>query len=252
MYYNEYDKNPTKDILMKRKKKKLRKRLILLFLICAIIMVIVLLSGQYLKVKSISIEGNTITNYEDIIKNISIDKQSYYFFINKNKLSKEIISIPTIEKASVDIDLLGNVLIHVDESQPEIYTYIKNKVYVGNEKGEVYEEKNKERIEELYGLPKVTGLSLELFTTLAKQYPNIQSIIKNDISDIVYKPLPQDKTRIQMLLQDYNIIDIRIEDIDQWLTDRKTFDLEAQKMTYPKGHMIYNFYVDKYYFKERD
>ena len=71
----------------------------------------------------------------------------------------------------------------------------------------------------MYGLPKVTGLSLELFTTLAKQYPNIQSIIKNDISDIVYKPLPQDKTRIQMLLQDYNIIDIRIEDIDS-MVDR--------------------------------
>ena len=87
-------------------------------------MVIVLLSGQYLKVKSISIEGNTITNYEDIIKNISIDKQSYYFFINKNKLSKEIISIPTIEKASVDIDLLGNVLIHVDESVTrDLYIY---------------------------------------------------------------------------------------------------------------------------------
>ena len=249
MYYNEYDDSPTDRLLKQRKKRKLKTRVKIIIGIICMIIVIILVAGNTFRIKSIHITGEYSYNQEEVLDHISISKKSYYPFLNTSKIEKEIKEILTVETVKVTCDLLGHVNINLKETYPIAYSKINNKIYVINNIGKIYEETDKTRQNELQSLPFVDKFtSTELLEDFAKEYKNVQDVIKNEVSDIILDPQPGDQTRLKMILLDNNIIDIRIEDISTWLSDKNKFDLNAWKTEHPEGYMTFSFYKNYLYY----
>lgn len=248
MYYNEYDENQTKKLLKQRKKKKLKKRFKIVLVLLCLIGIIILLSGDYLKVKSIKITGQYSYDQKEVLNHLSIDNKTYYLLIDKKKIEKELKNIPTIESAKVHCDIFGHVKLELQETYPIAYAKVNNKIYGINNIGKIYEENDKTRQNELKSLPFVDKFtSTDLLSKFASEYKNVQDVIKNEVSDIILDPQPGDDTRLKMMLLDNNIIDIRIEDISRWLSDKNKFDWNAYKTEHPDGNMTFNFYKNYVY-----
>ena len=69
------------------------------------------------------------------------------------KVIKEIKQLPTIKKASIDIDLIGNVVIGVEEATPIAYASLNNKIYAINDIGRIVEVRQSKQRDGLKVLP---------------------------------------------------------------------------------------------------
>lgn len=229
-YYNEHDESQVKKILKTKKKKRLKRRIkILLFLIVFVCIGSYFLS-DYSKVKSITVVGNQEVSETDIVENISVDKNSFYLFVNTDHLEKEIKSLPLIKKAKVSKDLLGNIKVEIEEAEKVAYCIIDKITYVIDELGAVVETTDKDVIASLQATPRMTGFKdLKFLEKFAKEYVRLPELIKSQTSDIVYSPLTADETRMKFLMDDGKILYLRVEDMVEQLNK---FDYEANKTAY--------------------
>lgn len=245
-YYNEHDENQVKKILKSKKKKRLKRRMKIL---C--VFIILALIGYYLmsdlsKVKSIEVKGNVEVKTEDIIKQSSLTKESCYMFVNKSQIADKIKSMGMIKKIDVSVDLIGHVVIEVEEAKKVAYCEIGKKTYVIDEMGNVNETKDKALIASLQSCPRFLGFKDEKFLKeFAKEYVQVQSLIRNQTSDIVHDPKKADETRMKFIMDNGKILYVRVEDMVKQLN---SFDYEAN-IVQDKKNCTFSFegkYVYKY------
>ena len=216
-YYNEHDENQVKKILKTKKKKKLKKRLKFFLYMILIVLIGAFFLSDYSKVKSIHIEGNKDIASNEILNSISIDKDTYFFLVNKDKIAEEVKAIGMIKKAVVHVDLVGNVTIDVEEAEKVAYCEMGSSTYVIDELGGVSLTEDQEVIKELHSTPCIMQFEdIELLKTFAKEYVNIPGFIKTQTSDILYEPKSNDTTRLKFIMDNGKILYLRIEDmVDQ-------------------------------------
>lgn len=224
-YYNEHDENQVNKILKTKKKKKLKRRFKVIFVLLILILIGLFFMSDYSKIKSIQVFGNEEVKTEDVLKNISIDKQSIFLFVNPSRVEEEVKQVNLIKKVNVSRDFFGHVKIEVEEADKVAYSVINNMTYVIDEMGNVTETKDKKIIQSLQACPKITQFKdLKLLKEFAVQYIKIPELIKNQTSDIVYDPKKMDETRLKFIMDNGKILYLRIEDMASQL---KSFDYEA-------------------------
>ena len=229
MSYNEYNENPVQKTYKQRKKKKLKRKVKVIISLFIFIMITMFLISDYPRVKSIKIEGVHQTPQQEILKHISIKPSSYYFFINKEKVIKEIKQLPTITKASIDIDLIGNVVIGVEEATPIAYASLNNKIYAINDIGRIVEVRQSKQRDELKVLPYIQNFqSKTMLEEFARGFYKVPTLMQNEMSDIILEPQAADPTRLKCLMKDNKVVYVRVEDVATKLNTHQ-FSYEALK-----------------------
>ena len=127
-----------------------------------------------------------------------------------------------IKKATVKKDLLGNVKITVQENNALLYSYIDNILYIVDEDGVMEKDTKQEKLSYVQRYPQAINFD-------EKQLP---SVIKNQISSIVFEPNDKDQTKCKLELDDGKIFYVRIEDMARQLTSTNYY-LVTQK--YPEN-----------------
>lgn len=240
-YYNEHDENQVKKILKNKKKKKLKRRLKIFLVIVVIGLVTAFFLSDYSKVKSVRVEGNKDITSKEILKNIFVNKDTFFFMVNKDKITKEVMDLGMIKKAAVSVDLIGNVTIYIEEAEKVAYCEIGNDTYVIDELGGVSITEDQKIIQELHSCPRILKFEdIELLETFAKEYIHIPDLIKTQTSDILYSPKDTDPSRLKFIMDNGKILYLRIEDmVDQLnridyeafmtgFSDRCTFSFEGE------------------------
>ena len=246
-YYNEHDENQVNKILKAKKKKRLKKRIKILLFLVLIALITAFFVSDASKVKSIHIVGNQDIKDSEILDCITIDEDTIYLFIDKKAISQQIKDIGMIKKASVSVDLLGNIKIDIEEALKVAYSEVDQTIYVIDELGGIRETDDASIIESLLSCPRITGFEdIELLKTFAKEYVNIPELIKNQTSDIIYSPKKSDETRLEFIMDNGKIFYLRIEDMVEQL---ERIDYEAF-MTGYSDRCVFSF-EGKYIYTEK-
>ncbi|MDO5811571.1 MAG: FtsQ-type POTRA domain-containing protein [Bacillota bacterium] len=231
--YNEHDINQVKNMQKKIKKKKQKRRRCFVLVVLIIIACIVFMTGSASKVKKISISGCHLTNQESIIENISIkSKETYFFKVNCNQIEKEINQMLFVKKATVKKDLFGNVKITIQENNAMLYSYIDNVLYLVDEDGVMEKDEKHEKLSYVQRYPQAMNFDEKHLKQFIKEYKQLPSVIKNQISSIVFEPNDKDQTKCKLELDDGKIFYVRIEDMARQLTSTNYY-LVIQK--YPEN-----------------
>lgn len=232
MTYDDYIENPVHKTLKQRKKKKLKKKVKIFFFLVILSLIIVFFCSNLSKVKSIRIDGVESIEKKDITSIISVDKNFYYFLIDKDKVKQEVLKNPSVKSVKIQVDLIGNVTISIDEALPIAYALVGTTYYEINDVGHIVEVKEQERLNNLKTLSYVTGFTdLEMLKDFANGFKDVPSLMQNEMSDIILEPQPADPTRLKCLLNDNKILYVRIEDLATRLNDDQ-FSYEAYKTEY--------------------
>lgn len=148
---------------------------------------------------------------------------------------------PQVKDVKIDIGLLGDIDISVTEAKPIALFLFDNKYYVCSEIGKVYVVKQK-----IKTIPQCLGFkTLNMFKNFSKEYCQINSLIRNDVSDIIYFDKEKDPLFIKMILVDHNEIWVRINEMREKLN---SFDYNAYKTKYKGYYFSFEgqyLYVDK-------
>lgn len=229
-YYNEHDENQAIKILKTKKKKKLKRRFKVLLYLMVFVCIGAYFVSDYSKVKSIVVTGNHEVKTADILKKISVNKSSYYLFVNTGKIEDEVKTVPLIKKAYVSKDWLGHVKIEVEEAQKVAYCIIDKTTYVIDELGNVSLTADQSIIASLQATPQLTGFKdLKFLKQFAKEYVKIPELIKSQTSYIIYSPIKADTSRLKFLMDNGKILYLRVESMVEQLSK---FDYEAFMTAY--------------------
>lgn len=231
--YNEHDVNQVLSMRKKIKKKKQKRRRCFVLAILIIIACIVFMTGSASKVKKISVSGCHLTNQENIIEHISIkSKETYFFKVNCSQVEKEIEQMLFVKKATVKKDLLGNIKISVQENNAMLYSYIDNVLYLIDEDGVIEKDEKQEKLSYVQRFPQAMNFDESHLKQFVKEYKKLPSVIKNQISSIVFEPNDKDQTKCKLELDSGKIFYVRIENMAQQLTSTNYY-LVIQK--YPEN-----------------
>lgn len=231
--YNEHDESQVMNMRKKIKKKKQKRRRCFVIVILLIIIFIVFMTGNASKVKKISISGCNLTNQENIIEHISIkSKKTYFFKVSNSLVEKEIEEMLFVKKATVKKDLLGNVKISIQENNAMLYSYIDNVLYIVDEDGTLGKDEKQEKLSYVQRYPQAMNFDESHLKQFVKEYKKLPSVIKNQISSIVFEPDDKDQTKCKLELDDGKIFYVRIEDMARQLTSTNYY-LVIQK--YPEN-----------------
>lgn len=231
--YNEHDVNQVLSMRKKIKKKKQKRRRCFVLAILIIIACIVFMTGSASKVKKISVSGCHLTNQENIIEHISIkSKETYFFKVNCSQVEKEIEQMLFVKKATVKKDLLGNIKISVQENNAMLYSYIDNVLYLIDEDGVIEKDEKQEKLSYVQRYPQAMNFDESHLKQYVKEYKKLPSVIKNQISSIVFEPNDKDQTKCKLELDSGKIFYVRIENMAQQLTSTNYY-LVIQK--YPEN-----------------
>ena len=155
-------------------------------------------------------------------------KETYFFKVNKNQVKKEIEQMLFIKKATVKKDLLGNVKITVQENNALLYSYIDNILYIVDEDGVMEKDTKQEKLSYVQRYPQAINFDEKHLKQFIKEYKQLPSVIKNQISSIVFEPNDKDQTKCKLELDDGKIFYVRIEDMARQLTSTNYY-LVTQK-----------------------
>lgn len=229
-YYNEHDESQVHKIYKKNKKKKLKRRFKFLLVLMVIVLIGSYFLSDYSKIQSIRVVGNEEVSTDDILKHISVSKQTIALFVNSSKIEDAIKELPLIKKASVTKDFFGHLKIEIEEADKVAYCVIDNKTYVIDELGNVIETEDQKVIQSLHSCPQLSEFkSLEFLETFAKEYVQIPELIKNQTSDIIYSPKTSDESRMKFIMINGKVLYLRVEDMVDQLS---RFDYEAFMTAY--------------------
>lgn len=231
--YNEHDVNQVLNMRKKIKKKKQKRRRCFVLAILIIIACIVFMTGSASKVKKISVSGCHLTNQENIIEHISIkSKETYFFKVNCSQVEKEIEQMLFVKKATVKKDVLGNIKISVQENNAMLYSYIDNVLYLIDEDGVIEKDEKQEKLSYVQRYPQAMNFDESHLKHFVKEYKKLPSVIKNQISSIVFEPNDKDQAKCKLELDSGKIFYVRIENMARQLTSTNYY-LIIQK--YPEN-----------------
>ena len=118
-----------------------------------------------------------------------------------------------IKKVTLKKDLLGNVKITVQENNALLYSYIDNILYIVDEDGVMEKDTKQEKLSYVQRYPQAINFDEKHLKQFIKEYKQLPSVIKNQISSIVFEPNDKDQTKCKLELDDGKIFYVRIEDM---------------------------------------
>lgn len=217
--YNEHDENQVLTIRRKLKNKKKKRRRRFVAGVIVIILIVCFLMSDLSRVKSIDVEGCQRLDKSFIIKNISIKtKETFFFNIDCNELEDEIENMVFVEKANVSKSLLGDIKITIEEDEPVTYCYIDDKLYVVDQKGNIQVDEDQRWLSYVQRTPQSMNFDLDNFKKFVKEYIQIPSDVRNQISSLIFEPDEKDTTKCKFELDDGKIFYVRIENMAKQLT----------------------------------
>ena len=173
----------------KKVKIKLNKKGLIVILLILYLLIMVFYYGFNLPVKLIVVSGNTNISDEQIIKASKLNKDSKLFRINKKRISKYICEIPEIESVKIKKNILGKVVIYVNELSILYYKETTSMYILEN--GEPI------NIEQVLGIPTlVNDVPKDNEEILVKKMSTINKDKLKRISEIEYSPDIKDNTII--------------------------------------------------------
>ncbi len=247
--YNEHDVNQVRRIFNVRRKNKVKKRVKVAIVVFCFVIVGLYLYSDLSKVKTITVEGNSVVKTKQILDVIAIDNNDFHFLVNTKKIKNSIKELPLIKKVSVKKTFFGDIKIDIEEADKIAYGIINKKIYLIDELGKVSYTDDKEVINDLKFTPQFVGFkSLDFLKTFAKEYLKIPDLVKNQTSDIIYEPEKSDTTRLKFIMINGKIMYLRVEDMAQQLN---SIDYEAM-MTEYKDRCVFSFEGKHIYTQECD
>lgn len=236
--YNEHDVNQVQYIRKKIKKKKKKRRQRFVLIVVLIILAMCFFYSDLSKVQSVKVTGCQRVDENFIIDNVSVKAHETYFFnVDKNKLKKEVEKMLFVKKATISKSLFVNVTISIEEDEPISYCYINNILYVVDQKGNMEEDKEQKWLSYVQRTPQAMNFDLENYQKFVKEYVKLPSVVRNQISSIIFEPNEKDKTKCRFELDDGKVFYIRIENMAKQLTSSNYY-LVVQK--YP-NYKYYDF-----------
>lgn len=247
-YYHIYDSDPRKTYLLKKRQRRRKKRIILLSLFLVLCLITSFFISDLSKVKTIKIKGNSVISDYLIIQRSQIKTlKTNYLFLNTKSVKKELETMGLVRKASVKKDLIGNVLITVEEAEIIAVCQLKKQTYIIDELGNVVKIGTNYKVKNTNGLPKLFNFDkLSVVKAFAKAYIKVPTIIKNAVSDVIFNPLRAYPNRVRLIMDNNKEIHINIEDMEQRL---KHFDYAAYLTEY-KDDCIFSFEGGNIYIKK--
>lgn len=236
--YNEHDVNQVLTMRKKLKKKKRKRRRIALLIILLILLLLGFIFSPASKVKKITVKGCTLVDKEEIIDNLSIKvNQDYFFKVSSKELKEEVKKHIFVEEASINKDIIGNITITIEENNAILYAYLDNILYIVDEDGVYEEDINQKLLSYVQRYPQAINFNKDNFKMLVKQYYQLPSVVKNQISSIVFEPDEKDQDKCKLEMDDGKIFYVRMEKMAEQLTSTNYY-LVIQK--YP-NYKYYNF-----------
>lgn len=232
--YNEHDINQVQYMRKKIKEKKKRRRQRVVLVLVLIVLLICFFCSDLSKVQTVKVTGLQRLDDNTIIDNISVKAHETYFFnVDRKQLKKEVESMLFVKSAKISQSLFVNVTISIEEDEPVTYCYINNLLYIVDQKGNIKEDKEQKWLSYAQRTPQSMNFDLENFKKFIKEYVKIPSVVKNQISSIIFEPDEKDKTKCKFELDDGKIFYVRIENMAKQLTSSNYY-LVVQK--YPNYH----------------
>lgn len=232
--YNEHDINQVQYMRKKIKKKKKRRRQRFVLVLILIALLIIFFYSDLSKVQTVKVTGCQRLDDNFITDNISVKAHETYFFsVDQKQLKKEVESMLFVKSAKISQSLLVNVTISIEEDEPETYCYIDNLLYVVDQKGNIAEDKEQKWLSYVQRTPQSMNFDLKNFKKFIKEYVEIPSVVKNQISSIIFEPTEKDQTKCKLELDDGKVFYVRIENMAKQLTSSNYY-LVVQK--YPNYH----------------
>jgi cell division protein FtsQ len=107
-------------------------------------------------VTDVKVEGNSRRSAQQIIKRAGLDLGKNIFQVDEEALAGAILADPWIESAEVKVELPNAVRVKVSEREPRALATIGSKLYLVDQKGQVFKELAEA---DPHDLPVVTGVS---------------------------------------------------------------------------------------------
>ena len=201
---------------MKKNKVKLKinKKGLLVILLTLYLVIMCFYYCLTLKIKNITIIGNDQVSEEEIIASSKLDYNVKVINVKKKKVENNIENISLIKEASVDVGLLGNIVITIEEQNILFYNSF-NKKYVLENKKEV------DKVSSDLGIPVLINyVPNDIYKNLIKKMSKIDISIIRLISEIEYSPdikndVTIDENRFLLRMNDENYVYINLANFDK-------------------------------------
>lgn len=231
--YNEHDVNQVLTMRKKLKKKKQKRRRIAMLIILLSLLFLGFIFSPASKVKKVTVKGCSLVDEESLIDNLSVKvNQDYFFKVSNSKLKKEVEKHIFVKNASIKKDIIGNITITIEENNAILYTYLDNILYIVDEDGIYEEDINQKLLSYVQRYPQAINFNKDNFKLLVKQYHKLPSVIKNQISSIIFEPDEKDQDKCKLEMDDGKIFYVRMDKMAEQLTSTNYY-LVIQK--YPNN-----------------
>lgn len=184
----------------KRKRKTNRRLIFLISVFFLLILFVVYFQSPLSHVNKISIEGNHSIVKETIIKKSGISSKTNIWNVDKEKVVKDISSLPEVKKATVKILFPNNIIIHIKEHAKIAYIADDKKLLPVLESGSVI--KNQQASLDT-NVPILTSFKKgKILNEMVDQLQQLPDEILNSISEIHYAPKKTDEYHIALYMND--------------------------------------------------
>ena len=202
----------------KVKKRKIKLKKLFLFLIFIGVLFLLLKFLFALKIKNITVSGNTIYSDWEIIEKASLSSYPSSLENLSLNIEKKLEEDPFIKKASVSKSFLTDVSIKVEENLPLFYYLPSGKTIL----------KDGSEVSSDFPVPTVINyVPDKIYSSLISKMGSSDYSILKRISEIKYDPNDVDDERFFLSMNDGNDVYLTLEKfgkIDNYLSIIKEFD----------------------------
>lgn len=193
---------------MKKKKRKIKIKLksVIIFLVLIILVALIVCWYLNLKVSNIYVIGNSILKENDILNSTNLLNYPKLKDVNEEKIKKDLLNNPLINKVIVKKTINGKVTIEIEENTP-LLKMSDNLFILSN--GEM------EEIDYIGQIPYLKGeVDSAIFDNFVKKMLLIDKDILIKISEVMYAKTDLDNERFLMYMNDGNEVYITLSKIE--------------------------------------
>ncbi len=240
--YSFTDKLPN---LKKERRKRMKRRLIVLVSFFSIIfLAMIYFISPYSKVGEIKVAGNQRVAKDQIIlsSKLSSSGNLWQEYFNRDQAVERLKKAnPRIKKATIQLQLLNNLVIRISEYKTVAYSVENGKYFSILENGNILEKEEAQ--------PNGTNPILENFKDqkiiqlMLKEYKKLPDEIKSNISEIQSTPSTSNSKKITVFMNDGNRVIASITGFSQkmsyysnvaaQMSEKGVIDMEAGIFSYP-------------------
>lgn len=247
--FHQYDVHPNKIYYRKRKKRRLKRWVKVLIVLLITVVIAAYIVSPISKVSEIIISGNSIVPTETIRNALSINENSYYLLTNSSDIKSEVEALPFVKSATVVKNAFGEITITVEEHSVMCYTTYNKNTYLGCSSGELVKLTKDLKVSQLKQYPLLSNFKeKKIMKTFVKDYKDVPTTIRANVSEIIYAPKKADNTRVRLMMNNGKELIVRMEDMGSVLSEKR-FNYNAYMTEYSE-YRTFSFEGDHIYIKK--